>query len=181
MKRNVTKEQSKLIKKIKTLNNIYDGARFCGGILTGFAAIMLAIGSVTGVTSNMKMQEKADAVYASAEFQSVANEGVAVLDEKLARGEISKQEYINGIDAIYSIPAVVDYAENADDEELSQYVSNYGEAQEIADSALGVGLPIFGTAAAATFGCAAAAYNSMKKKESELEETEVYNIQRSFE
>ena len=180
MKNNVTKEQARLRRKIKVLNDIFDGTKFCGCMLTGFAAVMLAIGSVSGFASDMAMKERAEAVYDTAEFQTVAIEGIAKLDEKLANGKIGQQEYREGVDAIYSIPAVVEYAKNADDEELSQFVHSYEETQEIADSSLGVGLPMFGVSAAAFFGISASANNSKKKKESELEASGMYDVQRYF-
>ena len=179
--KNSTKERNKIVKKINILNEVFDGSILCGSLLAAFAAVTLTIGAVAGVTSNLSMQEKADAIYESNEYQVIASEGIARLDEKLANGEISQEEYNEGIDAIYSIPAVVEYAEKADDAELRTFVESYKSSQDVADAALGTGLPIFGGSAAAVLGCAALAGKSMKKKKNELAESQVYDVQRSFE
>lgn len=176
----VTKEQNKMRKKIKILNSVFDSAAFCGSLLAGFAAITLTIGAVAGITSNMSMQEKANEIYESAEYQAIASEGISRLDQKLANGEISNEQYEEGIDAIYSIPAVLDYAEKADDAELARFVNSYEDTKEVADVALGTGFPIFGASTAAVLGCAVAAKKAIKKKEHKLEESGVYSVQRSF-
>ena len=180
MRKNQTKEQNKMRKKIKVLNEIFDGSVFCGAMLGGFTAITLIIGGVAGVTSKMSMQAKANEIYESAEYQMVASEGISVLDQKLANGEIGQNEYDEGIDAIYSIPAVLDYAAKADDAELASFVKSYSETKEMADVTLKTGLLTFGTSSAAMLGCAAVAKKAAKKKQSELEESELFNVQNSF-
>ena len=107
------KEQKRLGRKVKILDDIFDGCLMFGGVLGGFAAIALLMGGTAEIVSDLSMNQKAQAIYETAEYQSIASEGMARLDEKLANGEISKAQYDDGVDALYSIPEVIKAGINA--------------------------------------------------------------------
>lgn len=175
------KEQRRLGRKVRILDDIFEGSIMFGGILSGFALIALLMGGAAEITADLSMNEKAQAIYETAEYQSIANEGLDRLDNKLANGEISKEQYDEGIDALYSIPEVIKFAENADDEELNSFIDSYNESKQLSKDVLGKGLPIFGTMSVVSFAGAAVAGNAAKKARKEYEEAGgTYDVQQSF-
>ena len=178
---NNEKEQRKLKKKIRILNDIFEGTALFGGIVGGFAAVALLMGGAAELTANITMEQKAQEVYASSEYQAVANEGLSQLDKKLVAGEISYDEYKEGVDALYSIPEVIKYAETASDEELASFMEGYNESKELSEGVFTRGLPVFGTMAAVSLAGAAVASKSSKKAKKEFEEAGgTFDVTQSF-
>lgn len=181
VKVNNEKEQRRLKKKMRILNDIFEGSALFGGILGAFAVVALLMGGAAEVTANITMNEKAEAIYASAEYQAVANEGLGQLDKKLADGEINQQQYAEGVDALYSIPEIIKFAENANDKELNDFIDSYNESKELSEGVFQRGLPILGTMSAISLAGAAVAGKSAKKSRKEFEEAGgTFDVQQSF-
>ena len=175
------KEQRRLRKKMRILNDIFEGTALFGGIMGGFVAVALLMGGAAELTSNITMNEKAEAIYASAEYQAVANEGLNQLDKKLANGEINQEQYAEGVDALYSIPEVIKFAENSSDKELNAFIESYKESKELSEGVFERGLPILGSMSAISLAGAAVAGKSAKKSRKEFEEAGgTFDVQKSF-
>lgn len=164
-------EQDKMKKKIKILDDIFEGSALFGGIIGGFLAIALLMAGASELTANITMNEKANEVYASSGFQIFAEEGLNQLDRKLQLGQIGQKEYQEGVDALYSIPEVIRYAETANDEELSAFMGSYNESKDMAKTIMTKGVPVFGATTAVSLAGAAAAASASKKRKRELEES----------
>lgn len=178
---NNEKEQGKIRKKIRILNDIFEGTALFGGIVGGFAAVALLMGGAAELTSNITMQAKAQEIYESSGYQIFAEEGLNQLDQKLAAGEIGQKEYNEGVDALYSIPEVIRYAETATDEELLSFMESYNESKELSNAVFTKGLPIFGTTSAVCLAGAAVAAKSSKKARKEFEEAGgTFDVTQSF-
>ena len=174
-------EQEKLKKKMRVLNDIFEGTALFGGIVTGFLVIALMMGGAAEITANLTMNERAKQVYSSAEFEAVASEGIALLDKKLAANQISEKEYKEGVDAIYSIPEVIKFAESANDEELSEFIDSYKESKELSEGVFTRGVPVFGSLAGISLAGAAVANNASKKARKKFEEAGgTFDVESSF-
>lgn len=178
---NNEKEQKRLRKKVRVLNDLFEGSALFGGLLGGFAAIALLMGGAAEITANLTMNEKAQAIYETAEYQAVANEGLSQLDKKLASGEINQEQYAEGVDALYSIPEVIRFAENANDKELNSFIEGYNESKELSTGVFQRGLPVLGTMSALSLAGAAVVGKSAKKARKEYEEAGgTYDVTKSF-
>ena len=166
---NVTKN-SKIEKEIKVLCDIFEGSALFGGIVGGFLVVALMMAGASELTANLTMNAKAGEVFASSGYQIFAEEGLNELDKKLQSGKIGEKEYQEGIDALYSIPEVIRYAETASDEELTSFIESYNESKEMARTIMTKGVPVFGTTTAVSLAGAAAALSGAKKTRKKLEE-----------
>ncbi len=180
-KQNNEKEQGKIRKKIRILNDIFEGSALFGGIVGGFAAVALLMGGAAELTANLTMQATAQDVYQSSGYQIFAEEGLTQLDKKLAEGQISQDEYNEGVDALYSIPEVIRYAETATDEELLSFMDSYNESKELSKAVFTKGFPIFGSTSAVCLAGAAVAGKASKKARKEFEEAGgTFDVTQSF-
>ena len=165
-------KQKRLKKLIDTLDGIFECSTMFGGFIASFAIIALLLGGASELTSNITMNQKAQEIYKSAEYQAIANEGLAQLDKKLNAGEIGQKEYSEGIEALYSIPEVIRFAENANDTELSSFIENYKESQELSEAVFTRGLPFFGSMSVVGIAGATVSGISSRKARKKLEETD---------
>ncbi len=169
-KQDISNEQAKMKKKVNILNDIFEGTALFGGISAFMALMILLLGGASEIGANAMMDSKSDEIYNSSGYQIFAEEGLSQLDKKLASGEISMDKYNEGVDALYSVPEIIRYAETAKDEELSEFIDSYNTSKEYAEGALTRGLPVFGTLSAVTLAGAAVTSKSAKKARKEFEE-----------
>lgn len=175
------KEQKKLMRKARILNDIYEGCMMFGGLAGGFALSALLMGGAAELTANLSIDEKAQAIYEMEEYKTFANEGFEYLQTKYSNGEIGEVEFNEGVEALYSIPEVIRFAENSSDKELNQFVESYKESKDFSEAAIKKGFPALGGMAAVGLAGAAVVGKTSKKARKEFEESGgTLDVQKSF-
>lgn len=161
-----------IIKIVKALDDIFEGSTLFGSMFAAMMIIAVLMGGAAEITANVTMNEKAKIILASDEFKAVAGEGLMQLNNKLAEGKIDKKEYDEGVEALQSIPAVIDYMQNADDAEFSSFLDSYNGTKKMSEEIFTNGLPKFAGITGASFAVAAASKVGSKKAKKKLESGE---------
>lgn len=163
-------KEAKQIKKVQRCNDLFEACTLFGGITCAFALVATLMGGAAAITSDITMNETAQAIYASDGFQNSAREKLDQLSADLAAGKISYAEYESASNSLYSVDSVIEYSKTANDKDLNSFLESYYESKDLANATFTKGVPVFaGTTAVAAAG-AAAAYSSSKKNKKKLEE-----------
>ena len=156
-------------KKSTFAEGLTEAGLIFGGITLGMALTASLMGGTAEVVSNLSMNHTAQTIFASEDYQLAIRDEQYKLVDELVAGNITVEEYSEGMKNLKSIERVIEYSKTASNEELASMVKSYQESQEMADTLFKKGIPTFAAGTAIGAGVAGiGALASKKKKEKEL-------------